>query len=382
MWQIGFPVKDYQYIDSVAALDGLIKNLHGSDHVAIDTEADSLHHYFEKVCLIQISTNSAHYIVDPLAEMDLAPLLKILATKPLILHGSDFDLRMLLSSFGFTPKGGVFDTMIASQLLGFDGVGLAALVKRYFNITLSKKGQKADWSARPLSQELLNYAINDTRYLGAIEDELKALLTSKGRLEWHAEWCARIVRITLENRQRDVDEAWRIKGCGLLAKRELAFVREIWKWREEEAKIVDLPPFKIMTNQLIIDLASWAASIQSIDLESGPRLPRNCRRKRLEALKSFLEIARALEESEWPTTKKHKRPKSTPGFGHIMSSLREGCRKLAKELEIDPSVIASRKTLEIVAAKRLKTIDELISVADLMKWQAELILPIMTKLQR
>ena len=374
-------MNDYQYIDNASLLDGLLKDLRSSDHVAIDTEADSLHHYFEKVCLIQISTDRDHYIVDPLADFDLTLLFDILSIKPLILHGSDFDLRMLLSTFGFRPNGEIFDTMLAAQLLGFDGVSLAALVKRYFNVTLSKQGQKADWSVRPLSQRLLDYAINDTRYLTAIVDELKTLLISKKRLSWHREWCARVVNSALEERIRDEDTAWRIKGSGLLPPRECAFLREIWRWREEEAKIVDLPPFKIMTNRLVIDLASWVVSSQSMNLDKGPKLPRNCKRRRLQALKLAIETALALKENEWPTIKKHKRPKSTPGFGNKMSALRDGCKCLAKKLEIDPSIIASRKTMEFIAAKDLHTIDELIEKAELMRWQAELVLPLVEKFQ-
>ncbi len=372
-------MNDYQYIDDPPSLEGLLVDLRGSSSVAIDTEADSLHHYFEKVCLIQISLGEHHYIIDPLADFDITPLLDILATKPLILHGCDFDLRMLKSSFGFHPKSEVFDTMIASQLLGFDAIGLAALVKKYFDISLSKKGQKANWSIRPLPDNLLDYAINDTRYLAAIADELKNLLREKGRLDWHSEWCERVIENAIKEREVDREKAWCIKGSGLLPPRESALLCEIWGWRENEAGMVDLPPFKIMTNKLMIDLATWVTSHDSLDLGKGPRLPCNCRRKRLKALELAIQKGLAMEAGEWPIIKKSKRPKSTPGFGKKMSLLRDGCKGLARELEIESSIIASRKTMESIAAKNLCTKEDLITKAELMVWQADLILPIVER---
>mgnify|MGYP001077099340 CR=1 FL=1 len=152
--------------------------------IALDTEADSLHHYFEKVCLIQLAAGEESAIVDPLCGMDLSALLALLTCKPLILHGADYDLRMMRLTFGFLPEGEVFDTMLAARLLGYEEFGLASLVERFFGVRLSKGGQKSDWSRRPLSESQLRYAGDDTRYLLP----LAARLREEMRLTLPAEW--------------------------------------------------------------------------------------------------------------------------------------------------------------------------------------------------
>ena len=155
----------YVYVRERAAMERLIQRIGAAERVAVDTEADSLHNYFEKVCLVQLSLGREHYLVDPLCGLDLNGLLEALADKPLILHGGDYDLRMMRASMGFRPRREAFDTMIAAQLLGFEQIGLAALIERYFDITIGKAGQKSDWSRRPLSENQLRYAVNDTRFL-------------------------------------------------------------------------------------------------------------------------------------------------------------------------------------------------------------------------
>ena len=175
------PHKAYSYIDTDSAMQSLLPCLDDATAIAIDTEADSMHHYYEKVCLIQLTVAGANYIVDPLAGIDLARFLKILAQKPLILHDAGYDLRMMKTSFDFSPKEPVFDTMLAAQLLGFEKFALAALIEHFFNITATKKGQKSDWSRRPLKQFQLDYAVDDTRYLHELADKLNHQLQKLNR---------------------------------------------------------------------------------------------------------------------------------------------------------------------------------------------------------
>ena len=177
----------YKYIDTVNTLKDLTLKVKKSKQVAVDTEADSLHHYFEKVCLIQLTINNTNYIVDPLAKLDLSDFLNNLSEKPLILHGADYDLRMLQSSFGFRPKNRIFDTMIAAKLLGYNKFSLAALVNHFFNITLKKQGQKSNWSKRPLSESQLEYASYDTHFLEEIAANLKDELKKLNRYNWFHE---------------------------------------------------------------------------------------------------------------------------------------------------------------------------------------------------
>jgi len=223
--------------------------MESAPRLALDTEADSLHHYFEKVCLIQISAGAEHVIVDPLAGLDLSPLLRLLSNKSLTMHGAAYDLRILRASFGFRPTAPVFDTLLAAQLLGYPHLGLAALVDRFFQVTLPKTSQRYNWSLRPLPVEVLDYASDDTRYLEPLRDILAAEIEKLGRSRWLAENCEAMVQAALSDKPKPgPDEEWRIKGSRDLDRRELAYLRALWYWRDRLARESDLPPFKIFGN--------------------------------------------------------------------------------------------------------------------------------------
>ena len=230
----------YTYVDSASQLPALIEAVRGAESVAADTEADSLHHYFEKVCLLQLAVDDgAYYLVDPLAGLELRPLLDALAEKPLIFHGADYDVRMLKQSFAMRPRAEIFDTMLAAQLLGQKQIGLAALVEHYFGVTLSKAGQKSDWSRRPLPENLLEYAALDVRHLHEIVRLQSAELEALGRTGWHTESCLQMARCAVRATRRDPDLAWRIKGSHKLEGRRLALLNKVWRWRDREARTID-----------------------------------------------------------------------------------------------------------------------------------------------
>jgi len=357
-------------VASETELKKLIGLLTKVDTVAVDTEADSLYHYFEKNCLIQLSFESNNFIVDPLSGIDLSPFLEELAGHRLLLHGGDYDLRLLRSSYGFRPRREVFDTMLAAQLVGREKVSLADLAHEFFNVTMSKQGQKSDWSFRPLSEKQLKYAADDTRYLERIEDLLTGELEQCGRFEWHTESCAAMVISTENNRERDEDDLWRIKGTGQLSRRELAYVREIWRWRENQARRMDCPPFKVLGNQAIIALSVWAGETGE-DKNRRPRLPRNLVGPRLIAFENAFKSARTLSESELPEPRKHKFV--TPPWLGTFEELRTKCAQVADELEMVPHLIAPRRALEGIASKRATGVDGIMSAGNLLRWQAELI---------
>ena len=265
----------YVYVRERAAMERLIQRIGAAERVALDTEADSLHNYFEKVCLVQLSFGGEHYLIDPLAGLDLNGLSEALADKPLILHGGDYDLRMMRASMGFRPRREVFDTMIAAQLLGLEQIGLAALTERFFAITIGKAGQKSDWSRRPLSENQLRYAVNDTRFLERLADRMHGELSARGRVDWHRESCRAMVESSGRDHARDPENAWRIKGAGRLTRRQLAYLRELWRWRDQHARSANLPAFRVLGNQEILGLVQWAESHPGVPLYQGPKLPRN-----------------------------------------------------------------------------------------------------------
>lgn len=376
------------YVDNKRKLQSLLKRFRETKRIALDTEADSLHHYYEKVCLIQLSLNEENYIVDPLAGIDLSEFFANLVLKPLILHGADYDLRMLHKSFGFRPQHEIFDTMLAAQLLGYEQFSLVALVQRFVGVTLTKRGQKSDWSRRPLTREQLQYAIDDTQYLRSVADRLHRELRTLGRVNWFRETCENMVEsATINASPRDPDTAWRIKGWSRLDQRELAFLRVLWRWRENEAKKVDLPPFKIFTNQNLLDLVVWMASNPTRSVKSFPKLPRKCGERRFQSLKTAIRQARSTPKSKWPALRQRSSSEySVRDYKAEVGALQAECARVAVELGITPSVLASRATLEKIVRTLPKNIDEMMACGPMMHWQAGLlapkILPILTNLRK
>jgi ribonuclease D len=345
---------DYVYVRDRAVLNRLVECMGRAERIALDTEADSLHNYFEKVCLIQLSLCGAHYLVDPLAGLDLADFLAALAEKPLIVHGGDYDLRMLRASTGFRPGREVFE--------------------RFFGAAIGKEGQKSDWSRRPLSDRQLRYAVNDTRYLEALAERLGSALSEKGRIAWHEESCRAMVESTGRERSRDPDEAWRIKGSGRLTRRQLAYLREMWRWRDGHARRVNVPAFKILGNQEMMALLQWAECHPREPLERGPKLPRNIVGALLITLQAALSRSAAMQPAEWPEIKKgerHEAPRDDSK--EEIATLRGECARMAGALEIAPSTLAPRAALETIARTRPRTVEEIMAGGGLLRWQAEIV---------
>ncbi len=362
--------QSFHHVTTPESLSSLVAQLAGGPRVCIDTEADSLHHYFEKVCLIQLSVGQEHYIVDPLAGLDLGRLMDALARCPLILHGADYDLRMLARDFGFRASE-VFDTMIAAQLLGYEKVSLAALVERYRGIVLDKHGQKADWSKRPLSPSLLEYAYNDTCHLEIVADAMVVDLREAGRLEWHGEMCRELMNSITDTGGRnhaEPDRAWRIKGWhSLKARRAQAILRELWSWRDDEAQRADLPPFRVMGNESLVQLAAWAHD--SNDFAGMPRLPRNCVGRRMRALRAAIAKGRATPESEYPKPIPARKFPHVPEMDRIATALRDVRNEQAARMKMDPGILLPASSLNEIARARPTTPEALHAVGCLYEWQ-------------
>ncbi len=344
-------------ISTSEALEQFIGRLEGHSTIALDTEADSLHCYFEKLCLIQVSTPDGDDLVDPLADMPLQPFLDVFAGRRVIFHGADYDLRMLRKSGTFEP-GEIFDTMIGARLCGFDALGYSALVEKYFGVTLSKSSQKANWALRPLPEQMLEYAVNDTRYLLKICEEIEAELRRLGRWDWFQESIVRIIAASRETRERDEETVWRISGSAKLSTRAQSVLRVLWHWRDTESRDWDRPPFHVMGNRDLLELSERASRGQAF---STPRLT-NRRRRSFDVA---LALALQVPEAEWPQPIRKRGLRRTQAQVDRFDELKVVRDRAASELGLDPSIVASRGALEAVAN------DE--TADSLMRWQRELI---------
>ncbi len=342
-------------------LAALLPQLRAAKWIALDTEADSLHAYPEKLCLLQVSIEGEDALLDPLSAMNLAPALEIFHDHELIFHAADYDLRLMRKAWGFRPTS-IFDTMIASRLLGFHEFGLGNLVERCLGVKLEKGPQKADWARRPLTERMEIYARNDTRYLKPLADILRKELEEKGRLAWHQESCARLIADCSVVRAPDPNEVWRVKGCHVLMPAELAVLREIWHWREEEATLVNKPPFFILSPETMVGL-SQAAVLQR---DCEPLLPRRFSPRRVGGVLRAIE--HGLKSPDKPQRPRISHDRPTEAERQRFRDFEKCRNQHATELVIDPTIIASRATL--LALSRHGAVE---SEGNLMKWQQALL---------
>jgi ribonuclease D len=323
------------------------------DGVAIDTEADSLHSYREKLCLLQVSLQAAvgdrgynDFIVDPLADFDLAPLCAALAEKEIVLHGADYDLRLLRRNLNFVPRE-IFDTVIAARLMGTREFSLAALVQRFFGVELAKGSQKANWARRPLPARMIEYAMNDAHYLLPLADRLGSELRGKGRFDWFRQSCVRAIELATVERARDVDEAWRVRGSGALRGGAAAVLRALWQWREKEAEAADRPPFHVLQNHELLNAAESFASGATPEY-------RHFSSRRRSAFRAAAQGALQLPEEEWPVAPRRFGTRRSTEVIRRTEELRHRRDRAAKQLELEPAFVAPRATLEAIATDKTR----------------------------
>ncbi len=324
---------------------------------AIDTEADSLHRYRESLCLIQFAVRQGSVLIDPLAITDLSALGAYLADATVWMHGADYDMTMFKRQFGALPPV-VYDTQIGARLLGARRFGLGDLVQQYFGVELVKTSQKADWGKRPLSPKMVEYALNDVRYLLEMGDLIVERLKNLGRYEWFEESCA-AARQRVLDRDDAKEEMWRIQGSAKLERFGLVCLRALWGWRDAEAKAWDRPSFMVTTNRQLIE---W-----STDLASGKNisLPHHFRPERVKRFRAVIAAVESYPEVEWPQRLSGKRRKRDREFESKVEALIKRREKAATALDIEGSIIAPRSVIESLVADEAKPSDVL------LRWQRE-----------
>jgi len=363
-----------QYLDTSAAVAEFASEIAQAPSIALDTEGASFHRFIDRVYLMQLSTRDATAIVDPLPTGDLSAL-KPLVESPgieIVFHDADYDLRLLRQDYGWATRH-IFDTRIAAQLLGYKAFGLAALLEMHFSIALDKKFQRADWSLRPLSAGMLEYASQDTMYLLGLRDILHAELDAKGRLGWAAEEFVR-----LEQTQWSSEDAaqlyLRVKGARDLSRRELAVLRELVPWRDGVAKELDRATFRVVSNDVLLEICRVQPKTkQALGVIKG--MPRGVLDQRGDVVLACVARAMALDETELPKFPKAPRWEKDPEFDDRAARLRAVRDEVATRLELDPGVLCSREKLEMIARRMPTTIEELYETPDLRRWQADLLGP-------
>jgi len=349
-------------IDSDGKLSEFLPTLRAADWLAMDTEADSLHAYPEKLCLMQLTSRAGDFLIDPLAHVDLQPVWPEFKKHQLILHGADYDLRLLRKNHNFVPSR-IFDTMLASRLLGEREFGLGSLVKRHLGIVLEKGSQKADWAKRPLTTRMEEYARADTRHLKTLRDILSDQLQAKNRLSWLEQSCDRLIAECAIPPTPEPDLVWRVKGSHKLTRAGLAVLRAIWQWREKEAIAANKPPYFVLSHEALTGIAVAAPEHQPYD----NLLPRHFSSRRKDGLGEAVQKGLGVAPDEQPEILHSQSHRHTEAQHQRFVQLELKRNTRAAQLGLDPTLIASRATLLALAENWER------NQADLMDWQRELL---------
>ena len=332
--------------------------------MAVDTEADSLHAYPEKLCLIQVAIPGEERLVDPLADVHLEPIWEAFDQHEMIFHAADYDLHLMFSGHHFKPAA-IFDTMWAARLLGEPKFGLNDVLSKYLGLTLEKGSQKANWGRRPLTEKMVTYALNDVRYLYPLVENLRARLAELGRLDWHRQICGRIVEVAARADGPDPDTMWRVKGHDKLEEAALSVLRELWHWRERDALRTGRPPFFILKHEALSQIAEQAARGGLRAVRLPPYLTPKRRQGVLDAVQRGLAVPPAQQPKHVRTVTRRMTRKEID-HSEALRVLRD---KRAQELGIDPTIIAARGTLLALARADSGEWDRL------LPWQHEILEP-------
>jgi ribonuclease D len=365
------PLGPVQLVEDDAGLRSLLSRLRGSPLLAVDTEAASFHRYLDRVYLLQLSSRDVTAVVDPLATSSLAAFGELLADPAIevVFHDADYDLRLLEREFGFRATH-LFDTRVAAQLLNEPGIGLAALLEKYLGVTLDKRFQRADWSARPLTEPMLRYAASDTHHLPELRDILRGRLEAMGRLAWAEEEFALLEKV--EWSTAEPEAPWlRMKGAKALRPRQLAILRELYQWRDATARRLDRAAFRIINNEPMLAMAiDPPATLAALGQVRG--VGRDLFERRGNEVLAALERARAIPDADLPQRIRPPRRVADPAYEERLDRLKAVRNSEAMRIGLAPGILAPNGILEGIARLGPGTTD-LSGVEGMRGWQRELV---------
>ncbi|GAC1410417.1 MAG: ribonuclease D [Gemmatimonadaceae bacterium] len=358
------------YLDQASEVDRFLSEISDVKELALDTEGASFHRFLDRIYLLQISTRERNAIIDPLPIGSPDKLGQLLQSKDVevVFHDADYDLRLLHQDYGWHVTN-IFDTRIASQLLGIKSFGLAALLEQFFDVRLDKKHQRADWSMRPLTPDMLQYAAQDTRYLLQLKDQMKGELERRGRLHWAEEEFTRLEG-TRWGAEESMEGFLRLKGARDLSRRELAMLREVVNWRDTVAAELDRATFRVMGNEVLLELARRAPrSVSELGAIKG--MPKGMIERGGPGIVAAVRHGMEAPEAELPKFPRGQRWNKDRDFDDKVARLKSVRDSAAERLGLDPGVLCSRERLENVARSGAKSVADLLAVPGLRRWQIE-----------
>ncbi len=360
------------YLDTPSTVDSFLASIATTPILARDTEGASFHRFVDRIYLLQLSTRDETAIIDPLPIGSPEGLGRLLESPSveIVFHDADYDLRLLHQDYGWQVRN-IFDTRVAAQLLGLKAFGLAALLERYFGVKLDKKHQRADWSLRPLTQGMLDYAAQDTIHLLELRDRLKNDLDRAGRWDWAREEFA-LLEGTRWPDEDAGDGFLRIKGARDLNRRELAILRELVPWRDGIARDLDRATFRVVGNDQLLDAARTQPTTKEA-LGAIKGMPRGLLEGRGAEILDAIQRGLAVPESALPRFPKARRWDRDPEFDSRVNALKTVRDATAVRLDLDPGVLCSRDRMEAVARRNPETVAQVDEVVELRDWQRQVL---------
>ncbi len=363
-----------RYIDGGGGAREVERALAGAEWVALDCEAAGFHRYSDRICLLQLSTAAATFVLDPLA-FDPAPLLRPVLEDPgrrILMHGAAFDLRLLARDLGIQVAA-LADTQVAAGFLGETEVGLQSLLERKLGIRVSKKFQRADWARRPLPRAMIDYAASDTRYLHALLSGLEDDLRERGRLHWAREEYRILAGSATDGTDAPpTDPVTRFRRARHLDDRSLTALRAAIAWRDEVAREMDRAPFRVAGDAALLGVIT-ARPRNLRALAAVPGFPKGMAQRRGQSLLAALaEVARLPEArlSSWPRPQR-RRARPDPEEVAVFERLKAVRNRTAERLGMERGRVMANQLLLRVAAAAPATVDELERIADVRGWQVE-----------
>jgi ribonuclease D len=365
------------WIDTQPGFRAMLAHLRDEPALAVDTESNSLYVYQEQVCLIQISVPGTDYLLDPFALDDLSTLGPLLADPTVlkVLHGAEYDLSVLHRDFGFTLEN-LFDTMWASRILGWPAHGLAALLKTQFGVVLDKKYQRANWGLRPLPPEQLDYARLDTHYLLPLQEIQAKELEATGHWPQARHRFAKLVMIRSEHKGFDPDGFWRMSGIRDLDDIGRGVLRELYLFRDQQARAEDRPPFRVISNRAMVNLSELRPqSVKELHQVKGIsyRMAGKYGRGLLNAIRRGESQPRTWGERVRSNHSTHG--KSNGRFSVVCQArfevLRAWRNNTAEARGVAPDIVLTNETLWAVACRNPGCRADLADVELLARWQID-----------
>jgi len=358
----------YDIIENSSQLAQLVSQIENESIIGVDVEADSMYHFKEKVCLIQIATANVNVVIDPLVIKDLSALKPIFKRSDIqkIFHGADYDVRSLYRDFKFNINN-LFDTELASRFLGFPESGLDAVLKKKFAISLDKKFQRKDWSRRPLPREMIAYAAEDARYLLPLAQDLTTELKDKGRFSWVHEECEILSKVRPNTNGTD-PLFFNFKGAGKLDPRSLAILEALLQCRREIARKKDRPLFRVIGSRPLLELAETKPTNAKLLEETKALSPKQIGmygKLVLDAINSAI----IIPQKELPVYPRRKSPRVPASAAERVKSLRKWRDDQAENLAMDPSLILTRSLISTLAVQKPLTVSDLSRIKEIKKWQ-------------